>query len=107
MKETTFIENNKEKWAEFERLSEKNTNDPDKLSELFVELTEDLSYAKTFYPKRSVRVYLNYLAQKVYVSFNKQKRTFFSTFLDFWYEKLPLEMYRGRKERLYAFLVFV
>lgn len=106
MKETTFIENNKEKWAEFERLSEKNTNDPDKLSELFVELTEDLSYAKTFYPKRSVRVYLNYLAQKVYVSFNKQKRTFFSTFLDFWYEKLPLEMYRGRKELLYAFLFF-
>jgi uncharacterized membrane protein SpoIIM required for sporulation len=106
MKETTFIENNKAKWAEFERLSEKNTTDPDKLSDLFIELTEDLSYAKTFYPKRSVRVYLNYLAQKVYVSFNKQKRTFFATFLDFWYEKLPLEMYKGRKELLYAFLFF-
>jgi uncharacterized membrane protein SpoIIM required for sporulation len=106
MKETTFIENNKAKWAEFERLSEKKTTDPDKLSDLFIELTEDLSYAKTFYPKRSVRVYLNYLAQKVYVSFNKQKRTFFATFLDFWYEKLPLEMYKGRKELLYAFLFF-
>ena len=66
MKETTFIENNKEKWVEFERLSEKNSTDPDKLSDLFIELTEDLSYAKTFYPKRSVRVYLNYLAQKVF-----------------------------------------
>jgi len=44
MKETTFIENNKAKWAEFERLSEKNTTDPDKLSDLFIELTEDLSY---------------------------------------------------------------
>lgn len=106
MKETTFIKNNKEKWAEFERLSDKKSTDPDKLSDLFIELTEDLSYAKTFYPKRSVRVYLNYLAQKVFVSFNKQKRTFFSTFLDFWYEKLPLEMYKGRKELLYAFLFF-
>ena len=106
MKETTFIENNKAKWAEFERLSDKNSTDPDKLSDLFIELTEDLSYAKTFYPKRSVRVYLNYLAQKVFVSFNKQKRAFFSTFLDFWYEKLPLEMYKGRKELLYAFLFF-
>lgn len=106
MKETTFIENNKAKWAEFERLSDKKSTNPDKLSDLFIELTEDLSYAKTFYPKRSVRVYLNYLAQKVYVSFNKQKRTFFSTFFDFWYEKLPLEMYKGRKELLTGFLFF-
>ncbi|MEN8929136.1 MAG: stage II sporulation protein M [Flavobacteriales bacterium] len=106
MKETTFIENNKEKWAEFEQLSENKTTDPDKLSDLFIELTEDLSYAKTFYPKRSVRVYLNYLAQKVFVSFHKQKRKFLATFVDFWHEKLPLEMYKGRKELLYGFLFF-
>lgn len=106
MKETTFIENNKKKWREFEKLSTNKNEDPDKLSELFVELTEDLSYAKTFYPKRSVRVYLNYLAQKVYVSFNKPKRNFLSTFLNFWRERLPLEMYKGRKELLIAFLFF-
>ena len=54
MKETTFIDKNKEKWHEFEKLSRAKSTDPDKLSELFVELTEDLSYAKTFYPKRTV-----------------------------------------------------
>lgn len=74
MKETTFIEQKKQKWHEFEKLSKEGHKDPDKLSELFIEMTEDLSYARTFYPKRSVRVYLNFLAQKVYNSFNKQKK---------------------------------
>lgn len=74
MKETTFIEKKKHKWHEFEKLSKEGHKDPDKLSELFIEMTEDLSYARTFYPKRSVRVYLNFLAQKVYNSFNKQKK---------------------------------
>ncbi len=106
MKETDFIEKNKEKWQEFEKLSQNKSKDPDKLSELFVEITEDLSYAKTFYPKRSVRVYLNYLAQKVFLSFSKTKNSFSSTFLQFWKHKLPLEIYRSRKAFLTAFLFF-
>ena len=106
MKETDFIEKNKQKWQEFEKLSQNKTKDPDKLSELFVEITEDLSYAKTFYPKRSVRVYLNYLAQKVFLSFSKTKSTFLTTFLMFWKQNLPLEMYRSRKAFLTAFLFF-
>jgi uncharacterized membrane protein SpoIIM required for sporulation len=74
MKETVFIEKKKHKWHEFEKLSKEGHQDPDKLSELFIKMTEDLSYARTFYPKRSVRVYLNFLAQKVYNSFNEQKK---------------------------------
>jgi uncharacterized membrane protein SpoIIM required for sporulation len=106
MKETTFIDQKKYKWHEFEKLSKEGHKDPDKLSELFVEMTEDLSYARTFYPKRSVRVYLNFLAQKVYNSFNKQKKGSLSKFWDFWKTSLPLEMYRSRKQLLTAFLFF-
>ncbi len=104
MKETTFIDKNKEKWHEFEKLSQAKNTDPDKLSELFVELTEDLSYAKTFYPKRTVRVYLNFLAQKVFMSFHKQKKGFLRDFALFWIQKLPLEMYRSRNQFFHAFL---
>ncbi len=104
MKETTFIDKNKEKWHEFEKLSRAKSTDPDKLSELFVELTEDLSYAKTFYPKRTVRVYLNYLAQKVFMSFHKQKKGFLRDFALFWIQKLPFEMYRSRNQFFHAFL---
>lgn len=106
MKETEFIDRNKDKWQEFEKLSQNRTKDPDKLSELFIEITEDLSYAKTFYPKRSVRVYLNYLAQKVFLSFSKSKGSFFASFLLFWKHNLPLEMYRSRKAFLTSFLFF-
>lgn len=74
MKETDFIDKHKQKWYDFEKMSNDKASDPDKLSELFVQMTEDLSYARTFYPKRSVRVYLNYLAQKVFNSYNKKRR---------------------------------
>lgn len=74
MKETDFIDKHKQKWYDFEKMSNDKASDPDKLSELFVQMTEDLSYARTFYPKRSVRVYLNYLAQKVFNSYNKKRK---------------------------------
>ena len=46
MKETKFIEQNKEKWADFEQMFRENRRDPDKLNDLFVQITDDLSYAR-------------------------------------------------------------
>jgi len=59
MRETNFIKQNKDKWKEFERILEFKEKDPDKLNDLFVQITDDLSYSRTYYPNRSVRVYLN------------------------------------------------
>jgi len=106
MKETTFINQNKKKWAKFERMSKQDQSDPDELSELFVELTDDLSYARTHYSKRSVKVYLNSLAQKSFHGIYKNKREPFSKLVNFWTTGLPLEMYRARKALLASFLVF-
>ena len=74
MKETKFIEQNKEKWAKFERMSkgDKKVN-PNESAELFTEITEDLSYARTFYKRRSVRVYLNQLSQSVFKNLYKKR----------------------------------
>jgi hypothetical protein len=55
MRERQFIEQNKEKWRAFEMLIQSKEKDPEKLGELFVQITDDLSYARTFYPNRSVR----------------------------------------------------
>lgn len=104
VKETTFIQQNKKKWARFEKLANSNSNDPDEVAELFTEITEDLSYAKTFYPRRSVRVYLNQLAQGVFTSLYKQRKQPLGSFLKFWTESVPLEMYRARFSLLTAFL---
>jgi len=106
MKETAFINQNKKKWAKFERMSQQSVSDPDEIAHLFVEITDDLAYARTHYSKRSVRVYLNYLAQKVFNSIYKKKREPLSKLIDFWVTGLPLEMYRSRKALLTSFLVF-
>ena len=107
MKETAFINQNKKKWAKFERMSNQNQSDPDELSDLFIEITDDLAFARTHYSKRSVKVYLNSLAQKSFHGIYKKKRTSFSAFFQFWTTSLPLEMYRIRKALLASFTVFV
>lgn len=106
MKETDFVEQNKDKWAQFEALSKQNNNDPDKISELFTEITEDLSYARTFYPRRSVRVYLNNLAQGVFTSLYKQKKQPVKGFIKYWTEAIPLAVYRSRKNMIMALIFF-
>ena len=106
MKETSFVNQNKEKWAKFESLSKQKNNDPDEIAELFTEITEDLSYARTFYPRRSVRVYLNQLAQNVFTSLYKQKKQPISGFFKFWTQNVPLAVYRARRNLLMALIFF-
>lgn len=107
MKETQFIKQNKEKWKRFETLSKSSNSDPDELSKLFVEITDDLSYARTHYPKRTVRVYLNQLAQSVFLRLHKARKTVRKRLITFWTEELPLEMFRARKIMLFTFVFFI
>ncbi len=107
MKETDFIEQNKKKWNRFEQLYESKSNDPEELSELYMDITDDLSYAQTFYTKRTVRVYLNQLAQKVYTGVHKQKGESLRKFITVWQKSLPLEIYRSRKTLTFALVAFL
>ncbi len=106
MRETKFIQQNQEKWQEFEKLLENKQKDPDKLNSLYIQITDDLSYSRTFYPNRSVRVYLNGLAQQLFYSLYGNKKGRKNMFTNFWKEDLPQVMYHYRKEFLIAFLVF-
>ncbi len=106
MRETGFIKQNKEKWVEFEQTLKQKQKDPDSLSNLFVQVTDDLSYSRTFYPNRSVRVYLNNLAQQIFQSIYKNKKEKGNRFAIFWKEELPFIMYQTRKELVVSFLVF-
>lgn len=107
MKETKFIALNKEKWHRFERLSESETKDPEELSSLYMDISDDLSYAQTFYKRRTVRVYLNQLAQRVYTGLHIQKGESFRKLIHVWKVSLPLEIYRARKNLLFALVVFL
>ncbi|MGB0862016.1 MAG: stage II sporulation protein M [Saprospiraceae bacterium] len=81
-------------------------NNPEKLSKLFIQITDDLSYSRTFYPNRSVRVYLNNLAQQVFYNIYKSKKSKKGRLFSFWTEELPQLMYEARRELLLSFIVF-
>ena len=107
MRETNFIKQNKEKWSEFEEILKQEKKDPDKLSSLFVQITDDLSFSRTFYPNRYVRVYLNNLAQRIFLSIYKNKKEKKGRFLQFWKNELPLLVFQSRKEFLLSFCIFL
>jgi len=81
--------------------------DPEKLNELFVQITDDLSYSRTFYPNRSVRVYLNGLAQRIFFRIYKSRRSPIKRLGQFWLDELPQLVYESKREFLLTFLVFV
>lgn len=107
MKETGFIKQNKEKWIEFEKILHDKKRDPDRLSSLFIQITDDLSYSRTFYPNRSVRVYLNNIAQQVFHSIYRNKRERWKRFVHFWSEDLPRLIYDCGSELRLSLIVFV
>jgi len=107
MRETKFIQDNKDKWQEYEKVLKKEHQNPDKLSEIFIKVTDDLSYARTFYKNRSVRVYLNSLAQVIFTHIYKNKQSPAERFINFWKEELPQLVYEARPAFLLSFLVFM
>lgn len=107
MRETSFIDQNKEKWQEFEQLSRQPQADPDKLSDLFVQITDDLSYARTFYPSRTVSVYLNQLAQLSFYRIYKNRKSKLRNFIFFWKEELPYVLYHSRNALRLSLFVFL
>lgn len=72
-----------------------------------MDITDDLSYAQTFYKRRTVRVYLNQLGQRVYTGVHKQKGESLKKFITVWKTSLPLEIYRSRKNLLFALIAFL
>ena len=106
MRESKFIEQKRKKWEELEQMLESENRDPEKLNEQFVQITDDLSFARTFYPNRSVRVYLNGLAQRIFSSIYTGKSISGYRFLQFWTEEIPQLVYESRSEFRLSFAVF-
>ena len=107
MKETKFIQENKEKWQRFENLNSQTKANPEELSNLYIDITDDLAYSQTHYQRRTVRVYLNQLAQNVFIGVNKYKKDSFKILLRQVTTEIPLEIYRARKTLLTALIAFL
>ena len=108
MREVTFLKKNAEKWKEIEKfLLLKDKADPDKLADLFIELTDDLSYTRTFYPGSKTTQYLNSLAARIHQSLYKSKKERKERFIRFWKYEAPFIFYKRRKEILISFTIFI
>ncbi len=107
MREAAFIKQNKDKWSVFENvLSKKTEIAPDLLSDLYIEITDHLSYAKTFYGGSNTEIYLNSLASQAHQQIYKTKRESKNRIIGFWKTEFPTMFYKHHRELLIAFLVF-
>ena len=106
MRETEFIEQNKEKWKRLEQLRVSKDKDPEQLGDLFVEVTNDLSYAKSFFGNRSIRVYLNNLALKVHSTVYRSRGDVGKSLKGLWFDVIPKVYREARWSILIAAILF-
>ncbi|MFX0557647.1 stage II sporulation protein M [Maribacter sp. CXY002] len=108
MREAAFVKQNKDKWSTFESALANKTNlDPDVLSNLYIEVTDHLSYAKTFYPNSNTAIYLNALSSQAHQKIYRSKRESKNRIIRFWKTEFPHMFKQHHRELLIAFLVFV
>ena len=108
MREAAFVKQNKDKWLKFENvITNKNQIHPDELSNLYIEVTDHLSYAQTFYPNSKTLEYLNYLASQSHQIIYKTKRESSKRFITFFTKEFPILMYGYQKQLGIAFATFL
>ena len=107
MKEAVFIRQNKEKWEQYEQhLKNAGQQSPDFLAEIYIDITNDLSFAQSHYPASPILRYLNGLSASLHQFIHRKKKENRSRIITFWTQEIPEIMYRSRKELLYSFLIF-
>ena len=108
MKEISFININKKRWSAFDdQISKKGSISPDDLASNYILLTDDLSYARTFYPESGVVSYLNSLSSKAHALLYRNKREKSYRLIRFCTTEHPLTHHTARKDFLSALLIFV
>lgn len=108
MKEVVFVRQNKGKWKRYEDcLKHIEQQSPDALADIYIDITNDLSFAQSHYPNSRIYFYLNSLSIRLHQFINRKKKEKFSRIVSYWKHELPLVMYSARKELLYSFLIFI
>ncbi len=107
MREAAFVKQNKEKWIAFEKAITLNSNiNPDELANGYIQLTNDLAYAQTYYAESKTLLYLNSLASQAHQRIYKNKKESRNRILDFWLKEFPLFFRQYHKTLGIAFLIF-
>ncbi|RYY67967.1 MAG: stage II sporulation protein M [Chitinophagaceae bacterium] len=103
MREAMFIKKNVEKWT---RYQQEKPADPDETAERFTTLIDDLSYAKTYYPRSKATRWINGLAAGIYQDIYRNKKEKINRLFDFWKYDLPLTFQKYHRIFLFTTLIF-
>jgi uncharacterized membrane protein SpoIIM required for sporulation len=83
------------------------SNDPDEMAADFVQLVDDLAYAKSFYPSGKVTHFINSQASKIYLDIYRNRKEESNRLITFWKYDVPLTVRKHYKVILFAFTFFV
>lgn len=98
-----FIKRNKDRW---EKVQQGAATDPDEMATNFIQLVDDLAYAKTFYPTSRVTHYINSLAARIYLGIYQNRKEESNRILNFWKTDLPLTIRKHHGVILFSFIIF-
>ena len=108
MKEVTFIRQNLEKWRGYETVAESSRlSMPDEMADAYIDVTSDLAFSQTHYPKSRITLYLNNLASAIHQNIYRNKRERWSRIITFWTQEVPQTMWDARKELRLSFVIFI
>lgn len=108
MTEAAFTKINLRRWQEFEAALDKPSGkDPDRLKELYLQLTDDLAFAETHFARGEITQYLHNLTAKVHKQVYVNKKENSARFISFWKYEVPEIAFRHRKMLLYSLIIFV
>ncbi len=107
MREVFFIKSNQKRWKDYEYLLAKRSQvKADDIADVFIELTNDLSFARTHYPGSDISGYLNDLTSKFHTAIYTNKREKKGRVKRFFLYEVPQVMRASHKQLLTSFLVF-
>lgn len=104
MREAVFLARNRARWLVYQQ---EPAASPDELAARFVALTDDLAYARTFYPDSPITRDLNDLAGRFHQRLYRTKRERSDRFWRFWRTELPLVVARNHRTLAFALGFFV
>lgn len=108
MRETVFIQRNAEKWEQTDTLLKSGARiSPDEWCSLYISLTDDLSYARSHYPKSNITTYLNQLTAQAHRHIYKNKRENTGRLLRFWRYEVPEAVWKSHRQLAVAFISFM
>jgi len=108
MREAAFVKQNKEKWIAFEKaINLGAASNPDELANGYIQLTNDLAYAQTYYAESKTLLYLNELASQAHQKIYKNKKENKNRILSFWLYEFPLFFKQYHYTLGIAFLIFI